>query len=77
MLQLFHSSAPIFAVVAFGCAAGRARLVAPEGFATFAAYAFVFAQRLDAAPGRVASAILLSTLAGAVTFPLVAWLVLP
>lgn len=42
-----------------------------------AAYAFVFAQRLDAAPGRVASAILLSTLAGAVTFPLVAWLVLP
>ena len=42
-----------------------------------AAYAFVFAQRFEAAPERVSAAILLSTLAGAVTFPLTAWLVLP
>lgn len=42
-----------------------------------AAYAFVFAQRFDAAPARVSAAILLSTLLGAVTFPLTAWLVLP
>ncbi len=42
-----------------------------------AAYAFVFAQRFEAAPARVSAAILLSTLAGAVTFPLLAWLVLP
>jgi predicted permease len=42
-----------------------------------AAYAFVFAQRFEAAPGRVSAAILLSTLAGAVTFPLTAWLVMP
>jgi predicted permease len=42
-----------------------------------AAYAFVFAQRFEAAPERVSAAILVSTLAGAVTFPLTAWLVLP
>jgi len=42
-----------------------------------AAYAFVFAQRFEAAPERASAAILLSTLAGAVTFPLTAWLVLP
>jgi hypothetical protein len=42
-----------------------------------AAYAFVFAQHFEAAPERVSTAILLSTLAGAVTFPLTAWLVLP
>jgi predicted permease len=42
-----------------------------------AAYAFVFAQRFEAAPERVSTAILVSTLAGAVTFPLTAWLVLP
>jgi len=42
-----------------------------------AAYAFVFAQRFEAAPERVSAAILLSTLAGAVTFPVTAWLVLP
>jgi malonate transporter len=42
-----------------------------------AAYAFVFAQRFEAAPERVSAAILVSTLAGAVTFPLAAWLVLP
>jgi malonate transporter and related proteins len=42
-----------------------------------AAYAFVFAQRFDAGPGRVSTAILLTTLGGAVTFPLTAWLVLP
>ncbi len=41
-----------------------------------AAYAFVFAQRFEAAPERVSAVILLSTLAGAVTFPLAAWLVL-
>jgi predicted permease len=41
-----------------------------------AAYAFVFAQRFDAAPERVSAVILLSTLAAAVTFPLTAWLVL-
>ena len=42
-----------------------------------AAYAFVFAQRFEAAPERISAAILISTLAGAVTFPLTAWLVLP
>jgi malonate transporter and related proteins len=42
-----------------------------------AAYAFVFAQRFEAAPERISAGILLSTLAGAVTFPLTAWLVLP
>jgi predicted permease len=42
-----------------------------------AAYAFVFAQRFEAAPERVSAVILVSTLAGAVTFPLTAWLVLP
>jgi len=42
-----------------------------------AAYAFVFAQRFEAAPERVSTAILLSTVAGAVAFPLTAWLVLP
>jgi hypothetical protein len=42
-----------------------------------AAYAFVFAQRFEAAPERVSASILLSTLAGVVTFPLTAWLVLP
>jgi len=42
-----------------------------------AAYAFVFAQRFEAVPERVSAAILVSTLAGAVTFPLTAWLVLP
>ena len=42
-----------------------------------AAYAFVFAQRFDAAPQRISAAILRSTLAGAVSFPLTAWLVLP
>jgi predicted permease len=42
-----------------------------------AAYAFVFAQRFEAAPERASAAILVSTLAGAVTFPLTAWLVLP
>ncbi len=42
-----------------------------------AAYAFVFAQRFEAAPERISAVILVSTLAGAVTFPLTAWLVLP
>jgi predicted permease len=42
-----------------------------------AAYAFVFAQRFEAAPERVSAGILVSTLIGAVTFPLTAWLVLP
>jgi malonate transporter len=42
-----------------------------------AAYAFVFAQRFDSAPDQVSATILLSTLAGVVTFPLTAWLVLP
>jgi len=42
-----------------------------------AAYAFVFAQRFEAAPERVSAAILVSTLAGALTFPVAAWLVLP
>jgi len=42
-----------------------------------AAYAFVFAQRFEAAPERISAAILVSTLTGAVTFPLTAWLVLP
>jgi len=42
-----------------------------------AAYAFVFAQRFEAAPERVSAEILVSTLAGAVTFPVAAWLVLP
>jgi malonate transporter len=41
-----------------------------------AAYAFVFAQRFEAAPERVSATILLSTLAGVVTFPLTAWLLL-
>jgi malonate transporter len=42
-----------------------------------AAYAFVFAQRFEAAPERVSAAILVSTLFAVVTFPLTAWLVLP
>jgi predicted permease len=42
-----------------------------------AAYAFVFAQRFEAAPERVSATILLSTLVGVLTFPLTAWLVLP
>jgi predicted permease len=42
-----------------------------------AANVFVFAQRYDAQPERVSAAILLSTLAGALTFPLAAWLVMP
>jgi predicted permease len=42
-----------------------------------AANVFVFAQRMEAVPERVSAEILLSTVAGAVTFPLVAWLVLP
>jgi hypothetical protein len=42
-----------------------------------AANVFVFASRFGAVPERVSAAILLSTLAGAVTFPLAAWLVLP
>ncbi len=42
-----------------------------------AAYAFVFAQRFEAAPGRVSAAILVSTLLGAITFPVTAWLVHP
>jgi len=42
-----------------------------------AAYAFVFAQHFEAAPGRISTVILLSTLAGVVTFPVTAWLVLP
>jgi hypothetical protein len=42
-----------------------------------AAYVFVFAQRHDAVPERISAEILLSTAAGALTFPLVAWLVAP
>jgi predicted permease len=42
-----------------------------------AAYVFVFAQRHDAVPERISAEILLSTVAGALTFPLVAWLVAP
>lgn len=42
-----------------------------------AANVFVFAQRYDAVPERISSEILLSTLVGAATFPVVAWLVLP
>ena len=42
-----------------------------------AANVFVFAQRYDAVPERISAEILLSTVAGAVTFPLVAWLVMP
>jgi hypothetical protein len=42
-----------------------------------AANAFVFARRYDAVPGRISAEILLSTVAGAFTFPVVAWLVLP
>ncbi len=42
-----------------------------------AANVFVFAQRYDAVPGRISAEILLSTVAGAATFPVVAWLVLP
>ncbi len=42
-----------------------------------AANAFVFAERYGAAPGRISAEILLSTLVGAATFPVVAWLVLP
>jgi hypothetical protein len=42
-----------------------------------AANVFVFAQRYDAVPERISSEILLSTLVGAGTFPVVAWLVLP
>jgi predicted permease len=41
-----------------------------------AAYAFVFAQRFEAAPERVSATILLSTVVGTVTFPLTAWLLL-
>jgi malonate transporter len=42
-----------------------------------AANVFVFAQRYDAVPERISSEILLSTLVGAATFPVVAWLALP
>jgi predicted permease len=42
-----------------------------------AANVFVFASRYDAVPERVSAVILLSTVVGAATFPLVAWLVLP
>jgi predicted permease len=42
-----------------------------------AANVFVFAQRFDAAPERISAEILLSTVLGAITFPLAAWLVLP
>jgi malonate transporter len=42
-----------------------------------AANVFVFAQRYQAAPERISAEILLSTVVGAVTFPLAAWLVLP
>jgi hypothetical protein len=42
-----------------------------------AANVFVFAQRFEAVPQRVSAVILLSTVVGAVTFPLAAWLVLP
>ncbi len=42
-----------------------------------AANVFVFAERYDAAPGRISAEILLSTLVGAATFPVVAWLVMP
>jgi hypothetical protein len=42
-----------------------------------AAYVFVFAQRHDAAPERISAEILLSTAAGALTFPLAAWLLAP
>jgi len=40
MLQFLATSSPIFAVVALGFAAGRLRLVTPQGFSAFAAYAF-------------------------------------
>jgi malonate transporter len=40
MLQFFLASSPIFAVVALGWAAARARLVGTEGLAAFAGYAF-------------------------------------
>lgn len=42
-----------------------------------AANVFVFAQRYEAVPERISAEILLSTVAGAVTFPLAAWLVMP
>jgi hypothetical protein len=42
-----------------------------------AANVFVFAQRLGAVPERISAEILLSTLLGAVSFPVVAWLVMP
>lgn len=42
-----------------------------------AANVFVFALRYDALPERISAEILLSTVAGAATFPLVAWLVMP
>jgi malonate transporter len=42
-----------------------------------AANVFVFASRFEAVPDRVSAVILLSTVVGAVTFPLAAWLVLP
>jgi malonate transporter len=42
-----------------------------------AANVFVFAQRYGAVPERISSEILLSTVVGAATFPVVAWLVLP
>jgi hypothetical protein len=42
-----------------------------------AANVFVFAQRLEAVPERISAEILLSTVLGAVTFPVVAWLVVP
>ena len=42
-----------------------------------AAYVFVFAERHDAGPERISAEILVSTVAAALTFPLVAWLVMP
>jgi predicted permease len=42
-----------------------------------AANVFVFAQRYEAVPERISAEILLSTLVGAVSFPLAAWLVMP
>jgi predicted permease len=38
---------------------------------------FIFAQRFDAVPERISAEILLSTLVGAATFPLAAWMVMP
>jgi hypothetical protein len=42
-----------------------------------AANVFVFAERLEAVPERISAEILLSTVLGAVSFPVVAWLVMP